>query len=68
LFKALFAGSPDRSIPHYWYDNNPIARYFWAFDKTGAGLPMRTYKRSEIQVQTCANLPYFTRIFSAAVL
>jgi hypothetical protein len=27
LFQAFFAGSPDRSIPHHWYDNNPISRY-----------------------------------------
>ena len=27
LFRAFFAGSPDRSIPHNWYSNNPIAQY-----------------------------------------
>ncbi len=27
LFQSFFAGSPDRSIPHQWFDNNPIARY-----------------------------------------
>lgn len=27
LFQAFFAGSPDRSIPHQWFDNNSIAKY-----------------------------------------
>ncbi len=27
LIHAFFAGSPDRSIPHQWYTNNPIAQY-----------------------------------------
>ncbi len=27
LFQAFFAGSPDRSMPHHWYENNSIARY-----------------------------------------
>jgi hypothetical protein len=27
LFQSFFAGSPDRSIPHQWFDNNPIAQY-----------------------------------------